>query len=348
MISEDKKFYKKRFPRTREEWLKKVSRTFALSIRILPGNLRSQIGHSYLLCRLLDTIEDASTIPVKEKKISLDMAIRSIRTQKNILASDKHFLQIALRSTFKPAEKTLLTNSHFIFEGIYFFEEPVKQIIEKWSVEMAMGMQKYCFGNGKNEKQLKSLNDLDQYIYYVAGTVGKLLTRLISQEQFKISQATLKQLDSRCINFGKALQLVNIIKDSRSDKLEGRCYVPRELMNKYGLNLKTFFNPIHSDKITNLYQELIEKAEQYLNDAAEYIKFLPKRLFRYRLGCTWTVLFAYKTLYKLRKVLPEFIRDSSTFKIQRKEVKKILRSSLGCAFSNRSLMKQIEKVKHCK
>ncbi len=38
--------------------LSKVSRTFALNIRVLEGNLFKSVLICYLLCRIMDTIED--------------------------------------------------------------------------------------------------------------------------------------------------------------------------------------------------------------------------------------------------------------------------------------------------
>ena len=39
-----------------------VSRTFALTIPQLPGALRDVVGNAYLLCRIVDTIEDEPTL----------------------------------------------------------------------------------------------------------------------------------------------------------------------------------------------------------------------------------------------------------------------------------------------
>ena len=51
-----------------ESLLKKVSRTFALTIPLLSGELRFVVTHAYLLCRILDTIEDEPGLTLPEKK----------------------------------------------------------------------------------------------------------------------------------------------------------------------------------------------------------------------------------------------------------------------------------------
>src|SRR3954464_5598457 len=54
------------------EILPAVSRTFALSIRLLPGELGAAVRDAYLLCRIADTIEDAPDLPADDKAALLD------------------------------------------------------------------------------------------------------------------------------------------------------------------------------------------------------------------------------------------------------------------------------------
>ncbi len=344
MDQQDIKFYNKIFPKTRLLWLNKVSRTFTLSIRILPATLRTYIGHSYLLCRLLDTIEDAAELTVEKKKEGLDIAIKSIESPSNLSNSDQYLLRLSLNSRFTEEEKILLTNSHFIFACLETFPPPVRQIIQQWSIEMAVGMKKYCFGRGKRDKQLNSMQELDEYIYYVAGTVGKLLTGILALKKYKISAKRIKILDNNCIDFGKALQLVNIIKDSRSDKLEGRCYIPAQLLKEHNLDLPSFFDAANKQNIEKVYRQLQKEVYKYLANAVTYINALPLRHFRYKLACTWIVALAYKTLSGLNRDLKGFIEGSHTYKITRKEVKKTIRKTIITAFSNTRLNRYFAKI----
>src|SRR5215217_349390 len=47
--------------------LDRVSRTFALNIRVLPEPLRAQVLYAYLYCRMADTLEDDAALPASEK-----------------------------------------------------------------------------------------------------------------------------------------------------------------------------------------------------------------------------------------------------------------------------------------
>ena len=48
--------------------LSSVSRTFALTIPLLPPIIEKVVGNTYLLCRIVDTIEDAAELSPEAKK----------------------------------------------------------------------------------------------------------------------------------------------------------------------------------------------------------------------------------------------------------------------------------------
>ncbi|MEO7713360.1 MAG: squalene/phytoene synthase family protein, partial [Gemmatimonadaceae bacterium] len=56
--------------------LPEVSRTFALSIRVLPGALGRSVLAAYLLCRIADTLEDEPRMPADAKAALLDELLR--------------------------------------------------------------------------------------------------------------------------------------------------------------------------------------------------------------------------------------------------------------------------------
>ena len=70
-----------------------VSRTFALTIPLLPKELETVIGNTYLLCRIIDTIEDAPKLGIEDKQalstLFLDAVLGRIPVQ--------HFVEPCLR-----------------------------------------------------------------------------------------------------------------------------------------------------------------------------------------------------------------------------------------------------------
>ena len=47
--------------------LKGVSRSFYLSLRFLPSEVRDTLSFAFLLCKIADTIADTELIPVEER-----------------------------------------------------------------------------------------------------------------------------------------------------------------------------------------------------------------------------------------------------------------------------------------
>jgi len=330
----DEKYYNTEFADKRNIWLKEVSRTFYPSIKILPKDLHFYVGHSYLICRLLDTLEDAYDITVKTKKDALDDAVSCLKNAGNYKKENNLFFKIAATSDIKPYEKIILENSFDVFSCVDTFPENVQKFIREWTIEMAEGMKKYSFGTDNPKVQLSNTDELEDYTYYVAGTVGELLSRLFTLDHFKVPEKSREIMFRNGIAFGKALQYVNIIKDSREDFTEGRCFIPADLLHKHSLTLEDFFESEKTDLIKAVYNELIEKAEEHLHASIRYIEAVPLRLWRIRLFCIWPVALAYATLNGIKRDLDDFIKINDTYKISRAEVRSILKKGCFAAFSN--------------
>jgi len=338
----DKKYYNTDFADRRNIWLKEVSRTFYPSIKVLPKDLHFYVGHSYLICRLLDTLEDAYDITVETKKKALDDAIFCLKNTGNHKKENNIFSKIAKTSDIKPFEKIILENSFDVFNCIDTFPENVQKFIREWTIEMAEGMKKYSFGTDNPKVQLSTTDELEDYTYYVAGTVGELLSRLFTLDHFKVPEKNREIMFKNGVAFGKALQYVNIIKDSREDFTEGRCFIPEDLLHKHSLTLEDFFKSEKKDHIKAVYNELIEKAEDHLHASIRYIEVIPVRLWRIRLFCIWPVALAYATLIGIKRDLDDFIKTNDTYKIPRSEVKSILKKGYFAAFSNWYFRKLID------
>jgi farnesyl-diphosphate farnesyltransferase len=72
---------------------------------------------------------------------------------------------------------------------------------------------------------LRSIEELKDYCYVVAGLVGEMLTDLFVLGRPSLDEAA-PFLRARAATFGEALQLVNILKDADADGAEGRRYLP--------------------------------------------------------------------------------------------------------------------------
>lgn len=282
------------------EMLPKVSRTFAPTIKMLPDGLRLQVTVAYLLCRIADTVEDSPELSLQDKKKMLRDYASIFRTQgdKGLLAFEQ---QIPLLPK-KTADDQLVYDFRRVLRVYHSFNPLTRGHIAKWVVEMSMGMDKYAQAEHKRRFVfLKSMKELDEYTYYVAGTVGYLLTELFSYYSHKITPNIRGRMESLAGSFGKGLQMVNIIRDMTVDLRRGQSYIPNELLVKYRLTRENIFDQKNADRAEKLFNELIGNAVHHLDKALDYILLIPREETRIRLFCMLPLFWAMRTLQKIQQ-----------------------------------------------
>jgi len=188
--------------------LRDVSRSFYLTLRVLPAGLRSQISLAYLLARASDTIADTEVVPrARRLEILRDMQAGRFQTVRELAA------QQAL-----PAERELLGRLDECYRRLTEFEAGDQQRIRELLHTIISGQ---IFDLERFPGDALRAEELDRYTYLVAGCVGEFWT--------KMCQAHLPELAALSvedgIRFGKGLQLVNILRDQPKDLELGRQYV---------------------------------------------------------------------------------------------------------------------------
>jgi farnesyl-diphosphate farnesyltransferase len=212
-------------------------------------------------------------------------------------------------------------------------------------IEMILGMRKYAQSKGKRKFQfLKSIKDLDEYTYYVAGTVGHLLTALFAHFSKKITPGVKKRLEIFSESFGKGLQLVNIIRDMSKDLRRGQSYIPEEILAKYKLTRHTIYQADNREKAQRLFNELIEMAVYHLDNALAYIINIPKEEARIRLFCLLPLCWAMQTL-KLIQLNTLALLQADSVKISRRVIKIEFLKSIILIFSNRLTVHHYKKIR---
>ena len=306
---------------------------FTLSIKILPRDLRDQVGLAYLICRFLDTLEDDPSLSVKSKIEGLTRAQEIISSPDKIGDYKDYFNQLSKSETMKEDDAVLLRESVHIFTYFHTYPENIRSGIAKWAIEMADGMKKYCFGVEKPEFYLQNREEVEEYTYYVAGTVGKMLSLLFLPHIGNNSKVS-TIFDNNDIQFGKALQYVNIIKDANTDILENRCFLPKDQLDDQSLNYDDLFKEASKDKVKPIINPMITQAEQYIENAITYIRAIPLKNWRIRLFCIWPIFFAVQSLNKIKANLDLVVGSNEKVKITRKDVKRTIYFSLPAGFFN--------------
>lgn len=206
--------------------LLKTSRTFALCIPRLAQPTRREVTLAYLLLRVADTFEDAAAWP-RARRIE---ALERFGVLLARRAPEETAAQAAVWAEEVPcawlAYRELLADLPEVLDAFFGLAPPAVELIRAHMLRTIRGMAGYVARtDAAGELRLADLADLRGYCYVVAGIVGELLTELYLLERPELA-AVAPRLRERAPFFGEGLQLVNILKDSAADAVEGRCYLP--------------------------------------------------------------------------------------------------------------------------
>jgi farnesyl-diphosphate farnesyltransferase len=312
--------------------LPRVSRTFALCIRLLPPELEYAVLVSYLLCRIADTVEDTPDLGATDKQAFLNALSRSLEEEgENPLQLQRFFARS------RNDEETLAARANVVLDEFRRLPADRRQRIRPWVQEMCKGMGRFALKyNGDHTapiRGLQSVSELDEYCYYVAGTVGHLLTDLYPLAPPGISVDRHGSLKRRATSFGLGLQLTNIIKDVADDRRRGWIYIPEDWCRDAGIGPAQLLDPKASDAAQTVMNRLIVKAQAHLLDALEYCTVLPRAQYRIRLFCLTALFFAVRTL-RLARRDPKLLDPAHKVKITRPQVYRTLAAASCVAPSN--------------
>ncbi len=246
--------------------LKRVSRSFAFCIERLNSPFREWVSLAYILCRLVDTVEDSPWS-------SSDAQKESFAQFENFVKG--HFAEDAVakwRSSFSDmipeGEKELLKDSLLFFEDLQSLPAKVKEPLIRTVLDMSRGMN-YFSGGPEKGIRLKSLTEANQYCFFVAGIIGELLTELFAASEASYTFGNVEIINA--YRFGFFLQKINLLKDQIGDEPQGRFLVPSR---------------------QEMRQSLVLEGRGALN----YILGLPVARKDYRIFCAWSLFLGLASL----------------------------------------------------
>lgn len=316
-----------------EQLLKSTSRSFYLTLRVLPGAIRSQIGLAYLLARTTDTIADTEIVSPAQRLAALE------QLRERILGKSSSLLDFGglAQHQGSPAERLLLENVEEALTVLRGFSSGDQNLIRTVLETITSGQQLDLkrFSQLAEDAApggivaLQNENDLDDYTYRVAGCVGEFWTRICRVHLFPDISLDENELIADGIRFGKGLQLVNILRDLPEDLKRGRCYLPLEKLESQKLLPEVLLSPANEQRFRPLFHSYLDKAASHLEAGWRYTNALPFGQCRVRLACAWPVLIGFKTIERLRGA--NVLELQQRVKVSRKEVRNImLRSLLAC------------------
>ena len=257
------------------DMLPQVSRTFALSIDALPEGLRNAVCVSYLLCRIVDTIEDEAVLAQPVRNALFD-AFDGLMQDDRSSSSDFERLCREAKLGGGSADGELVAGSGAVFRAFRALPVDQRTAIRPHVLEMSSGMREYCeraYAEGK--LRLRDLDDLERYCYFVAGTVGNLLTALFEPTVAVLPEPLRSDIRARSVSFGLGLQLVNIVKDIAEDFTRGDIFVPVALAADQGIALEDILAPQRRQEGLAIVRAICARAREHLQAAAEYTVLWP-------------------------------------------------------------------------
>jgi farnesyl-diphosphate farnesyltransferase len=321
-----------------QELLKQVSRSFYLTLRVLPRSVRPQLSLAYLLARATDTVADTQLIAVERRREAL-LQLRTCiheacEDRAPVLPDFGEFARaqktVAGEGTL--AERDLLENIGKLLDALRVFVEEDRSKIRNVLETIIHGQENDLirFGAASADRiyALEADEDLDQYTYDVAGCVGEFWTQICRAHLFPTAALDENLFLANAVRFGKGLQLVNILRDLPQDLRQGRCYLPMDRLSQHALRPQDLLVADSMERFRPLYQRYLNQAEEHLQAGWQYTAMLPVRRMSVRLACAWPILIGARTIDLLRQgnILDNFHR----IKLHRSDIRKLIFQSIVC------------------
>lgn len=280
-----------------QQKLQQVSRSFALVVPFLEIPLRHYLATSYLLCRVVDNIEDSGQDDgwKIERFGEFSRLLGEPQLASEVLANWEREEWPALSES----ERRIMG----VAEGLELWQifaamPPATQATARlWIGIMAEGMKQLSDSarapamirrNGHHI--LESEAAYNRYCYYVAGTVGHLVTELVIIH-YEFPEDIAHELRVRAEACGRALQKTNIVKDFYEDSERGISYLPDSWLKQ------AEYAPLALRGASAGWTEMVlNDVLSELRVATEYLVTLPYTAPGYRRAALLCLLPAYQTI----------------------------------------------------
>jgi len=251
-----------------QQHLDRVSRSFAFCIQKLNDPFRRHVSLAYLLCRVLDTIEDSAwttTAQQLHQYAAFEQFLKTLPSPESVQAWAKDF-----PTSIPDSERALAQDAFLLFQDLHDLPATAQAAMRETVLRMGDGMKHYsetqnAIGQNATPRaalKLTNLKEVNQYCYFVAGIVGELLSRLFIayRDDFQAPTDFMKN----AFHFGLFLQKVNLLKDQRGDEKEGRFLVPNR-------------------------ERVLESLRKNAMGSLRYLTSLPADEAGYRTFCAWSL-----------------------------------------------------------
>ena len=308
--------------------LRSVSRSFYLSIRFLPAQLRHPIALAYLLARSTDTIADTTGISGLVRIETLKMLSNGIQGKAS------RDVVVDLIASFIPLqvnknEQRLLESLPDCLDWLDHIEHAdrcdIRVVLEKITQGQMLDLQQ--FDDPQEIRALATAVDLDEYTYLVAGCVGEFWTRLCFRHVRNFASLSEDEMLALGKRYGMALQLINVLRDAGADLRAGRCYFPEKELRAAHLTASQILS--EPERFEPIYRTWLAKAKTGLESGMQYSRAIENR--RVRAATVLPALIGARTLALLDQARKDALQR--TVKVPRSEVRRMI-LSLAVTFAS--------------
>jgi farnesyl-diphosphate farnesyltransferase len=321
--------------------LRRVSRSFYLSLAVLPRAVRPTIGLAYLFARASDTIADTRLIDRASRVAHLE-TLRAALAEADA-SSVRAVAGATAASQSLPSERALLERLPECLAAYRALPAADRARVRAVLTTIIEGqIQDLRVFPGEDEGKLAALEtreDLDRYTYLVAGCVGEFWTEVHVAHRPRLRHWDLPRMRALGVRLGKGLQLTNVLRDLPRDLRQGRCYLPRQDLARLGLEPRDLLDPKRAAAVRPLLVEWLDTALDHYEAGWQYTFAIPRREARMRLACAWPLLIGLRTL-DLLAASPNWLDPAVTLKVPRVRVYGLMAHSLGTVWSTRALGRQ--------
>lgn len=307
--------------------MQKVSRSFALTVPLLDKRIREPVMITYLQDRLLDSFEDEGEFDNKLRKEYMDEVVNlfdpELNNEKKLISKIE-----GTAGHFKGPVRNLVENTGKIKICFDSLDPEIQKISFRWLKEMNAGMKYYL------EEQVATFSQLNEYCYYVAGTVGGFLTDLLI-EVGGIKGENKSALQKNFVESGLFLQKVNIIRDIKLDIMNHRKhYWP---LQELDITEDEIIDPAFEKQARKALDKMVADVKRHSRALVDYYHAIPQEWGGYRKFYSVNNAMGYATLELIEGNTDLFYGDEK-LKIKKTQVLKIL------AVSEESFLKKAKAV----
>ena len=283
--------------------LRRVSRTFALSIRLLPAAMRRPVELAYLLARAADTIADRGELDPRRRREGLD-ALRGALAGGGLSVALPRPRPSGADPTAS-AERELLDMTPRLLRALDGLESAdrtdVVAVCDRLISTMLEELEGFAGASASHPVALPDAAALESWADGIAGCVGAFWTSLVARHVAPLSGATRHALSVEGRRYGRGLQLVNVLRDGAEDVRRGRVYLPEDELRAAGLGPGALADPAAAAALAPVRARWCARSRRGLLAGLAYATRLPLRPVGVRLATVLPAAIGLRTLARLER-----------------------------------------------